>query len=161
LCAPLERTARADLRGEGLRPAACTLTRTVDVRYQGQSFEIPLPLTANLRDVFHRTHRALYGYADHARPLEVVNVRVRATGRQAPSRAHRFTSEACHPFERQRIRWDGRWMPSAVHARSRLAVGTTIRGPAVIVEFSATTVLPPHWRATVHPSGHFMASHGG
>jgi N-methylhydantoinase A len=44
LCAPLERAARIELREEGVLPARQALIKTVDVRYQGQSHEINLPL---------------------------------------------------------------------------------------------------------------------
>jgi N-methylhydantoinase A len=156
LCAPLERAARTDLRGEGLRPALCEITRTVDVRYRGQSYEIALPLTTRLTDAFHAAHRELYGYADPGRTIEVVNLRVRATGRHAPLRARRFTAQPTHPPQQHRVRWGGRWLRSTAYLRPNLAVGAAIRGPAVITEFSATTFLPVGWRATVHRTGHLV-----
>ena len=159
LCAPLERAARAALRAEGLRPALCTIVRTVDVRYRGQSYEIALPLTARLADTFHAAHRDLYGYADAERPIEVVNLRVRGTGRHAPVHARRRAPQPPQPPARHRVRWAGRWLQSAAYLRAHLTAGTTIRGPAVICEFSATTFIPPGWRATAHRTGHLVLSH--
>jgi N-methylhydantoinase A len=46
-----------------------------DLRYLGQSFELPVPLGPGLERRFHELHEARYGYADPARPLELVAVR--------------------------------------------------------------------------------------
>jgi N-methylhydantoinase A len=46
-----------------------------DLRYAGQSFELTVPLSEDLADAFHRAHEARYGYADPARPVELVAVR--------------------------------------------------------------------------------------
>ena len=46
-----------------------------DLRYAGQSFELTVPLEHDLAGAFHRAHEARYGYADPARPVELVAVR--------------------------------------------------------------------------------------
>jgi N-methylhydantoinase A len=46
-----------------------------DLRYRGQSFELTLPLEANLSSAFHRAHEELYGFADPEREIELVAVR--------------------------------------------------------------------------------------
>ncbi len=46
-----------------------------DLRYRGQSFELTVPLGDDLADRFHRAHEERYGYADPARPVELVAVR--------------------------------------------------------------------------------------
>jgi N-methylhydantoinase A len=160
LFVPLERAARADLRAEGLRPALRVLMRTVDVRYRGQSYEIALPFSTRLTAAFHAAHRALYGYADPARPIEVVNLRLRGCGRQAARNPQRFTPQRpAQPPARHRVRWDGRWLQASACQRVHLAAATRIRGPAVITEFSATTFIPPGWHASVHRTGHLVLHH--
>jgi N-methylhydantoinase A len=54
-----------------------------DLRYTGQSFELTVPLGPGLADRFHSAHADRYGYADRARPLELVAVRT-ADIRPAP-----------------------------------------------------------------------------
>ena len=54
-----------------------------DLRYRGQSFELTVPLGPDLDDRFHRAHADRYGYADRARPIELVALR-RADVRPAP-----------------------------------------------------------------------------
>jgi N-methylhydantoinase A len=46
-----------------------------DLRYKGQSFELTVPLEADLAGAFHRAHEARYGYADPERPVELVTIR--------------------------------------------------------------------------------------
>ncbi|HEY2072529.1 MAG TPA: hydantoinase/oxoprolinase family protein [Gaiellaceae bacterium] len=46
-----------------------------DLRYRGQSFELTVPLQADIASAFHRAHEERYGYADDAREIELVAVR--------------------------------------------------------------------------------------
>jgi N-methylhydantoinase A len=46
-----------------------------DLRYAGQSFELTVPIQADLVEAFHRAHKERYGYADRNRELELVAVR--------------------------------------------------------------------------------------
>jgi N-methylhydantoinase A len=50
-------------------------TGEADLRYRGQSFELTVPLQADLAGAFHRAHADRYGYADGAREIELVAVR--------------------------------------------------------------------------------------
>jgi N-methylhydantoinase A len=50
-----------------------------DLRYAGQSFELTVPLGADLADRFHAAHADRYGYSDPGRPLELVAVRTADT----------------------------------------------------------------------------------
>src|SRR5205814_1331993 len=56
----------------------------------------------------------------------------------------------------QRVRWAGRWLRVPAFQRPQLASGVALRGPALIVEFSATTFVPPGWQAAVHRAGHLV-----
>jgi N-methylhydantoinase A/oxoprolinase/acetone carboxylase beta subunit len=55
-----------------------------DLRYEGQSFELTVPLQDGLAEAFHRAHEHEYGYADREREVELVAVRT-ADVRRAPS----------------------------------------------------------------------------
>jgi N-methylhydantoinase A len=54
-----------------------------DLRYQGQSFELSVPLGPRLKERFHLAHEARYGYSDRDRAIELVAVRT-ADVRPAP-----------------------------------------------------------------------------
>jgi N-methylhydantoinase A len=55
-----------------------------DVRYEGQGFELTVPLGGDLAADFHAAHEERYGYSDPDRPLEVVAIRTAQT-RPAPA----------------------------------------------------------------------------
>jgi N-methylhydantoinase A len=65
-----------------------------DLRYAGQSFELTVPLGADLAGAFHRAHEERYGYADPSRPIELVAVRT-ADVRRGP-RIERGTTPETH-----------------------------------------------------------------
>jgi N-methylhydantoinase A len=82
-----------------------------DLRYAGQSFELTVPLGADLAGAFHRAHEARYGYADPARPMELVAVRT-AEVRAGPE----LSLPPAEPLEAQgpaRIELEGAtcWLP--------------------------------------------------
>jgi N-methylhydantoinase A/oxoprolinase/acetone carboxylase beta subunit len=78
--APLLAAARRDLAAEGLTGRKASFARWIDVRYAGQSYEISLPFSPRYRAAFDELHGRLYGYANASRAVEVVNIRVLATG---------------------------------------------------------------------------------
>jgi N-methylhydantoinase A len=60
-----------------------------DLRYRGQSFELAVPLGADLAARFHRAHEERYGYADREREIELVAVRTADVG-PGPGRTGRL-----------------------------------------------------------------------
>jgi N-methylhydantoinase A len=145
---PLRRRARRDLQREADRGAAVRIAVTLDCRYQGQSYEIRVPLTRAYRAAFHRAHRRLYGYADAARAVEVVNLRVVATAPRPRVPALRVARDA-FVTQTHRVRWNGRWLTARRVARRALPLHRRVAGPLVVTEFSATTLVPPGWSARV------------
>lgn len=96
---------------------------------------------------FHELHRQRYGYADAKRAIEVVNVRVRRT---APTARVEEQCAALKPgagtqaiTRSKQIYCDGGWHDGNVYARDGLRPGDAFAGPAVIVEYSATTFVEP------------------
>jgi N-methylhydantoinase A len=153
----LEAEAREAFRAEGLRPV---LTRSADLRYRGQGFELRVDWGADAVARFHGLHAQAYGYADSARTVEIVTLRVQAvlrgrTPRVIAKRSRRGDGAAAR-IGAHRVFEDGGWRRAAVYERSRLEPGDRIIGPAVIVELSATTYLAPGWTATVDGFANLM-----
>src|SRR6185437_16067135 len=78
-------TAQADrwFEQEGIAPADRRLTRTVDMRYHGQNYELGIPLSdgatmATLTALFAEAHRQRYGFATDEDPVEIVTLRLEA-----------------------------------------------------------------------------------
>ncbi len=148
--AELERQGRAEMRREGLLRAAGKLrvTRSADLRYVGQGYELNVPWGNGslFEEAFHHAHQARYGYADRARPVEVVNVRVRLT---APTPAPPVRAARLRAGDGRQALLDRPRVPFPVYLRDRLRPGDRLSGPAVVAEYSATTFLPEKFTAQV------------
>jgi N-methylhydantoinase A len=148
----LARAARTDLARDGV--ARPTVEPLLEARYAGQSYEVTVPYGPGWRTAFHRAHERLFGHADVRRPVEVVTLRLRARGGRTspppdpPPRRRRRGARAMRP-----VVFDGGPRPAAVVRRDDLAPGETLRGPAVVCEYSATTVVPPGWRLALDRAG--------
>jgi N-methylhydantoinase A len=124
------------------------------VRYAGQAYEITVPFARDWRARFHALHGERFGHADPTRPLELVTLRVRVRGGGATAPAEALPRRG-RPASvaRRAVSFDGRRIPTVVHRRETLPVGWSCRGPAIVCEYSATTVVPPGWRACVDRTG--------
>lgn len=155
----LERRARAVLRAGGRRGVAL---RSVDVRYVGQGYELNLPWGPALVARFHQLHQRRYGYADPDRPVEIVNARVRlvAAGERLPLQRQPLRGRphsARKAIVATRRAWfDGRHWTVPVYLREALQPGHRFAGPALVVEYSATTVVLPGCTVQVDGWGNLL-----
>lgn len=157
--------ARATLEAEGFPARALEEELWVEARYRGQSFELRVP-AENWRRRFHEAHERRYGYAHPEAPVEAVTVRasVRAPGAEVrvdpiseASDGSRFPTE----FDRGRVRWRGADVEAARIWRTELGAGSRVPGPAVILEYSSTTWVPPRWTLEVDRWGSLHLSRDG
>lgn len=143
----LEEKALAALRADGFVPSRIGLERWIDMRYQGQSFEIRLPYSAHFVRDFHRRHEQRYGYCDPSRECEIVTLRVRARGISQKPRLPRERPGPANPraaFLRDKtVFFGGRGARTRVYERSLLRAGHRFDGPALVYEYSASTAIPP------------------
>jgi N-methylhydantoinase A len=146
----LESEAREVFRREGKRPV---LTRSADLRYHGQGFELRVDWAADAVSRFHRLHEKSYGYSDPSRLVEIVTLRVQVISRTSRPRRLRVRPAGSDAKRAligpHRVFEEGRWRRATLYDRALLHPGNRIVGPAVIVELSATTYLPTGWRASV------------
>jgi len=152
--ARLEREARAELRRDRLAAAAAVSEPSVDVRYVGQSYELTIPWGEQFREQFHRMHERAYGYADPRRALEVVSLRLRLTIPTPQPQSRRMQNKkAARPdgalIRRRSVWFGGRACPTPLYDRTRLTPGMRFRGPAIVAEYSSTTVVPPDFDCSV------------
>jgi N-methylhydantoinase A len=150
----LEERGLQAMRDDGVPPEAIRMTRFVDMCYVGQSFELVVPFGPAFVEAFHHHHEQRYGYEDSTRPTQVVNIRVRVVG---PSGAvYRSVSEPEQDGDARTAQVDtiamyseGQWQEAPVYDRQRLQPGNRLYGPALIAEYSATTVVPADFTARV------------
>ena len=140
----LERIAQKDLPG-------AELIRSADIRYTGQSYELTVPWRAdNPAAPFHQEHQRVYGYSNPERTIEIVTIRVRARLAVEKPRliSKRTAARSAGTPASRRIHSAGAWRNTPVYPRSSLKA-TAVRGPALILDYGSTTLVPPGWRFSV------------
>jgi N-methylhydantoinase A len=143
--AALEREARKDLATEGFAKERQKLARSVAMRYVGQSFEIDLSWQEKFEQNFHALHKERYGYADKSRPTEIVSLRVKATGVTDKPRLRRSpASKQAAPKAgyTAKVFLTERESRVPVYLRDELQAGAKFKGPAIVTEYSSTTLIP-------------------
>ncbi len=171
--ATLEKTAVEDFRREAWQGRA-RYHRSVDMRYRGQGYELNIPLTSNLLRAFQQEHLRRYGYTHPNREVELVTLRLRAVVKSPQSRittagvgkdACVGTGTLARPDRaklgsisspRTPVLFDGKRLPTKVYSREELRSGRKYSGPAIITEYSATTVIPPSKRFHVDHAGNLL-----
>ncbi len=150
----LERRATQDFRAEGW-PGKIHFERTVDLRYQGQGFELNVLFSSGLVAGFHRAHQARYGYSHPDHEVELVTVRLRATIKvrrppvATPSKSH----SAVAGLKKSPVWFAGKPVATAIYDRQDLRRGKKYRGPAIVTEYSATTVVHPEAAFSIDTAG--------
>ena len=141
----LERAAVREFRSEGWS-GQTRHHRTVDIRYRGQGYELNVPFTRRMLDAFHDEHRRRYGYSHPEREVELVTVRLRSEV-PAPAGASRrkvpASEVASSKSTSSQVVFNGRGRSTMIYEREQLRPGKKLAGPAVVTEYSATTVIPP------------------
>ncbi len=158
---PLIRRAKSDLAAESFLPNQVVLTPSLDVRYKGQAYEISVPLTPGFLEEFHAAHAKLYGYSNPARPAEVVQLRLRATGvtsKPALLKHGAEPIEAPAPAALRRAIFGGRVQSTPVFHRDHLRAGHHGHGPALILTDHSTNVVPPGFAWTIDGAGTLVAT---
>src|SRR5271170_828510 len=159
--APLIDQAKEDLAGEGFTPENLLVTSSLDMRYQGQGYEIDVPFTPAFNAEFHREHQRLYGYSNATRLTEVVNVRVSATG---ITRKYAFPSSPSSPRPlppaiATRPAWfKGEWRDTATYHSEQLGPGMEGIGPAIVTGGQSTIVIPPNFEFRIDSIGSLVAT---
>jgi N-methylhydantoinase A len=159
----MEARARSLLLVEGVEEKDVTYQRFVDMRYQGQSYELSVPLRGRIitrgvirsasRD-FHRRHQAKYGYSQPDNPVEIVNVRSYCRGKAGTIVRVTGTFGREKSLLARKV-WfmDGSSVESHVFQRNSLPIGTRGKGPCVIEDYDSTLVIPPRAGYVVDRNG--------
>ena len=153
-------------------PEAATIERAADCRYDGQSFELTVPVDsfspAAVVEAFEAAHERAYGYTLSA-PVELVNLRVTATIEGTPPDIDHVGAGDAAVGSREAIFPDSDTATSdatarrsaTVYDRSKLPAETTIAGPAILEQAETTTVVPPGWQGRIRGDGALVLRRDG
>jgi N-methylhydantoinase A len=158
------------LTEQGLDLGEQTVRYSVDVRYHGQGFEIPVDVDpawladadgalSRLAQTFDAEHNRLFSFlleVDH----EMVNARATVSGPRpdvAPVHLEEGDSDpAAALVDTHVIHVSGGKVDAQVYDRAKLRAGDVARGPAIVTEMDSTTLVLPGHAATVHASGSLL-----
>ncbi|MCV6585655.1 MAG: hydantoinase/oxoprolinase family protein [Marinibacterium sp.] len=135
--------------------APITRDHKIYMRYAGQGWEIPVPLSADeaaapdpaqILARFEEVYQGLFGRAVAGMEVEITVWSVLAATRQdpvdgldAPARLHDVAAGTMRPVFDPAL---GRRVDAGVVARDALAPGARVAGPAVVTEDETTVVVP-------------------
>ena len=164
------RTLRAEadawFEGEGIAAGSQKITRTVDMRYAGQNYELPIalpdgPVTQvsldHLAEGFAEAHRRMYGFVAEGEAVQLVTFRIEAAGLVRKARFQPQTEagpDASAAITGRRDMWlpeAGGFVSCPVYDRERLQAGNRITGPAIVEQMDTTTIVLPGMVAVVEP----------
>jgi N-methylhydantoinase A len=164
----LQKQAAKDFQNEAWQ-GRVLYQRTIDLRYRGQGYELNLPFTRNLLQQFEQEHRRRYGYAHPTREVELVTLRLRASVKSTTGHVGEIDHVGTGAFDRpggakpgrlspatSKVRFEARKLPTRLWPREQLHPGKIYTGPAIIDEYSATTVIPPNKRFHLDPAGNLV-----
>ena len=148
--------------------------RQADIRYVGQSYELTLPLPerklnpaeiARVLEQFHREHDRAYGFSAPGELAEFVALRLTATGKIAKPRVREWEQDGSDAASAQKetrsvfFAESGGYVACPIYDRSLLGAGCVVRGPAVVEERDATTVIHPEFQVQVDRFGNLILTH--
>jgi N-methylhydantoinase A len=152
----LGRDAGAWLREEGVDESRQRINYEADVRYFRQGYEFSMEIDPDrlasgaLNDLaarFGLAHERVYGFKLD-QPVELVNLRAVGVGAVQKMNLPKFEKEgpdAAHAVvEQHQAYFDGAFVSANIYDRNKLRAGNQVRGPAIIVQMDATTVIHPN-----------------
>ncbi len=157
-----------------------TLYHQLFLRYPDSDTTIPIELNYNLEEVrarFHDRHKKLFGFALETSCPILEEIRVTAQSQPdnlaiesiqnvttanlscedtSAAQPHQTSSTFANKPTDQFLFSQGQWHMTKVHVRERIGSGAIIEGPALIAEYTATTIIEPGWYAEVLRDGSLL-----
>ena len=172
----LEALARTALAAEGFADHEIRVGRSADLRYFGQAWEVPVELppgeinersAAVAAERFHDAHEQRYNYSYRragggtgSQKIEWVNLRVTGIGPIARPKLRELPpgdGQSARALVGMRtVVFADASHECAVYARERIAPGDVVRGPTIVEEYGATTVVYPGQRIEADRFGNLI-----
>jgi N-methylhydantoinase A len=151
--------------------------RTADVRYVGQAYEINVPVPdgeidqatiSSVFDRFHALHNQFYAHCHPNKKIEFVSGRLTAMGSMSVPPMAKFKSadakgagapvkEGSHSIYFEEA---GDYVDTPVYFRETLSPGSTLAGPAVVIQLDTTIIVHPGQTVTVDDHTNLLIATG-
>ncbi len=158
LIAEISEQGLAEFATEGIAKERVVIDASVDMRYRGQSHEIGVPMSPDLDSAFHDAHERLYGFRREDSGVEIVTVRARLTAYPSQSLVSEsfIGSGSGKPMGRRQVVYAGQPMDADLYDREDLPTSAALEGPALVLEATATTFVPPASSAHIDDQGNLV-----
>lgn len=164
----LEENLRKRFGAMGFNAEEPEISRSIDMRYKGQAYEITVNVpngefdeaaVETAADRFHEEHARLYGHAMRDEPLEAVTLRTDGTVTTTKLEDKLATSNLdAQRGEREVYFGDEGYLETAIYNRNALGPGETVAGPAILEENGSTSIIPPETTAEISDYGSVIIS---
>ncbi len=141
------------LEKEGFAKKEIKVTEYIEMRYQGQSYELSVNFDSNFLKEFHKKHRQLYSYALQDKDCEIVNIRLRAVVRRKredidlPGQYRKPDKENIP--EKKDVFYEGAFLPFNFYQREKMGADTKIKTPAIVMSNDSTVIINNRFTAMI------------
>lgn len=170
----LESQAVSQFNNEGLNKDRVMFNRLVDMRYEGQEHTVKVPVPngewdketlAEIVERFHNLHERNFTFKLETSPTEIVNLHLTAFGKVDKPQLQKLSSpeksmDSALKETRQVYFEEQGWLDTKVYAREELGPNMSVKGPVIVEEASAATVLYPGQSLTVDSYGNLIIDTG-
>ena len=157
-----------ELIDQDMSPDKISVLRNVHIRYDGSdnALEVPLNTIDNMAQQFEELYRNRFGFIMPGKALIAETVAVEAIGKSfeppqaATTPKSTLSTSLPDPISRVTTIMADQTHDTPLYDRNALTHGQTIKGPALIKEDTATTIIEPGWTATSVDDGNlFFTAH--
>ena len=152
------------LKSENVTEADMNFSLTADMRYIGQEYYVNVQLIEpfNLEEInknFHNTYEKQYGHSTPEGPCEFINLRLIALGKIQKSGSIKSAEKETDITDTKReVIFNQKAHQTNVVSRQKIKMNNKFKGPLVIEESTATTVVPPNYNIIKDDFGNIIIS---
>lgn len=170
----MELNAIKQFNKENVEDERIVFTRFADLRYIGQEHTVKVPVPndewnkhdiENISIKFHEMHEQVYSFNLPDSEIEIVNLHLTSLGKVDKPRISEMNNsesnvEDAQIEDREVFFHEIGWVNTPIYDRSKLSKGHTVKGPAIIEEQSASTVIIKGQKLTVDKFGNLVIETG-
>ena len=163
IVASMQKDGSAWLEKEGFVGENQIFEIILECRYQGQNFEIPIPINVKegpqiARSEFDKAHKREQGFILPEQNVYVVTYRLRAIGVMSKHNSTEnnrplVTSSIQQSSQCRSVWYQGEWWEAEIEDRYAIS---ELSGPAILNEETSTTFVPPGWNASSFDDGSLL-----
>ena len=154
------------MKADGVEESDIDLSRSAQMRYVGQTYEVDTPLPANtlgagnratISETFHHHHKMEHGVSSDDFEPAFVSLAVTATSRLEMPTPNVLSATQTDALKSHRqIYFEGEWHDCSVWNGHALTPGENLNGPCIVEYDHACAVLPPDTEAVADEYGNLL-----